>query len=136
MIWFAGRGVWLLLLGAPAADPVQDAALALQGKAVLGLQVLAHFVHKMAVHVEDLAAAGALEVDLLVAVVGLVDLPRAEENALKTFVEIPENHYQYNTLGRSREELESMTCDCQYEHGQYRFYVHYVLSMIRFLTIY
>ena len=64
------------------------------------------------------------------------DLPRAEENALKTFVEIPEKHYQYNTLGRSREELESMTCDCQYEHGQYRFYVHYVLSTIRFLTIY
>lgn len=45
-------------------------------------------------------------------------LPRAEEDALRTFTEIPENHYQYNTLGRSREELESMTCDCQYELGQ------------------
>ncbi|KAK7688537.1 hypothetical protein QCA50_008075 [Cerrena zonata] len=44
-------------------------------------------------------------------------LPRAEEDALRTFTEIAENHYQYNTLGRSREELESMTCDCQYEHG-------------------
>ena len=39
---------------------------------MLGQQVLAHLVHEMAVHVEDLAAAGALEVDVLVAVVGLV----------------------------------------------------------------
>ncbi|PSS37245.1 hypothetical protein PHLCEN_2v883 [Hermanssonia centrifuga] len=46
------------------------------------------------------------------------DLPRAEEAAMRTFVEIQENHYQYGTLGRSREALESMTCDCQYEHGQ------------------
>ena len=29
-------------------------------------------------------------------------LPRAEEAAMKTFVEIQENHYQYSTLGRSR----------------------------------
>jgi [histone H3]-lysine36 N-trimethyltransferase len=46
------------------------------------------------------------------------DLPRAEEEALRTFIELPSNHYQYGTLGRSREALESMTCDCQYEHGQ------------------
>lgn len=46
------------------------------------------------------------------------DLPRAEAEALRTFVEISENHYQYGTLGRSREALESMMCDCQYEHGQ------------------
>jgi [histone H3]-lysine36 N-trimethyltransferase len=46
------------------------------------------------------------------------DLPRAEAEALRTFVEISENHYQYGTLGRSREALESMICDCQYEHGQ------------------
>jgi len=46
------------------------------------------------------------------------DLPCAEEDALRTFVEIPVNQYQYGTLGRSREALESMTCDCQYEHGQ------------------
>lgn len=46
-------------------------------------------------------------------------LPRAEDNAHKTFVEIPENHYQYQSLGRSREAGESMTCDCQYEHGQF-----------------
>jgi len=45
------------------------------------------------------------------------DLPRAEEEALRTFIELPSNHYQYGTLGRSREALESMTCDCQYEHG-------------------
>ncbi|RPD63290.1 hypothetical protein L226DRAFT_533149 [Lentinus tigrinus ALCF2SS1-7] len=44
-------------------------------------------------------------------------LPRAEEDAMKTFTEIPGNAYQYNTLGRSREALESMTCDCQYEPG-------------------
>lgn len=45
------------------------------------------------------------------------DLPRAEEAAMKTFIEIQENAYQYGTLGRSREAGESMTCDCQYEHG-------------------
>lgn len=47
------------------------------------------------------------------------DLPLAGEGARATFVELPENHYQYNTLGRSREALESMTCDCVYEHGQF-----------------
>ena len=47
------------------------------------------------------------------------DLPVAQEEALSTFIELQGNHYQYNTLGRSREALESMTCDCQYEHGQY-----------------
>jgi len=46
------------------------------------------------------------------------DLPLAEEEARRTFVELTDNHYQYGTLGRSREALESMTCDCQYEHGQ------------------
>lgn len=45
-------------------------------------------------------------------------LPRAEDTAMASFTEIPENHYQYGTLGRSREAGESMTCDCQYEHGQ------------------
>lgn len=47
------------------------------------------------------------------------DLPRAEAAAMQTFVELPGNHYQYGTLGRSREAYESMTCDCQYEHGQW-----------------
>ena len=46
------------------------------------------------------------------------DLPRADVEELRTFVELTGNHYQYGTLGRSREALESMTCDCQYEHGQ------------------
>lgn len=45
-------------------------------------------------------------------------LPRAETEALKTFVEIEANHYQYGTLGRSREALKSMTCDCQFDDGQ------------------
>ncbi|KIK92193.1 hypothetical protein PAXRUDRAFT_830188 [Paxillus rubicundulus Ve08.2h10] len=45
------------------------------------------------------------------------DLPRAEEAARATFIELSGNHYQYGTLGRSREALESMTCDCVYDHG-------------------
>ncbi|KAI0742842.1 hypothetical protein C8Q80DRAFT_1107924 [Daedaleopsis nitida] len=45
-------------------------------------------------------------------------LPVATEDAMKTFTEIPGNHYQYSTLGKSREALESMTCDCQYEPGE------------------
>lgn len=45
------------------------------------------------------------------------DLPIARDEALATFTEIPENNYQYKTLGRSREALESMTCDCTYDHG-------------------
>ncbi|KAF8264188.1 hypothetical protein EI94DRAFT_1871740 [Lactarius quietus] len=40
------------------------------------------------------------------------DLPVATEEAMKTFVQIQENHYQYSTLGRCREALESMTCEC------------------------
>lgn len=46
------------------------------------------------------------------------DLPLAEQQARATFSEIADNHYQYSTLGRSREALEGMTCDCQYEPGQ------------------
>lgn len=40
------------------------------------------------------------------------DLPISTEEAMKNFVQIQENHYQYSTLGRSREALESMTCEC------------------------
>ncbi|KAF8889066.1 hypothetical protein BD779DRAFT_1439557, partial [Infundibulicybe gibba] len=40
------------------------------------------------------------------------DLPKAREEALSTFNEIVDNCYQYKTLGRSREMMESMTCDC------------------------
>ncbi len=61
-------------------------------------------------------------------------LPRAEEEALTTFTEIPDNHYQYGTLGKSREALESMTCDCQYEHGQFAF-PHGSSSFLRFPLI-
>ncbi|EJD05050.1 uncharacterized protein FOMMEDRAFT_105290 [Fomitiporia mediterranea MF3/22] len=46
------------------------------------------------------------------------DLPRAEESAMRTFEELEENYYQYSTLGRSREALESMTCDCQFVPGR------------------
>jgi len=45
------------------------------------------------------------------------DLPVARQKALASFTEIHDNNYQYKTLGRSRELLESMTCDCTYEHG-------------------
>ncbi|TDL26882.1 hypothetical protein BD410DRAFT_782971 [Rickenella mellea] len=49
----------------------------------------------------------------------LIDhLPCAREQAMKTFEELHGNNYQYSTLGRSREALESMTCDCQYEHDE------------------
>lgn len=47
----------------------------------------------------------------------IADLPLAEGEARATFTEIADNHYQYSTLGRSREALEGMTCDCQYEPG-------------------
>ncbi|KAI9508050.1 hypothetical protein F5148DRAFT_1303778, partial [Russula earlei] len=39
-------------------------------------------------------------------------LPNAREEAMRNFIEIQENQYQYSTLGRSREALESMTCEC------------------------
>lgn len=45
--------------------------------------------------------------------------PTAEEEARKTFHELADNVYQYGTLGRSREALESMTCDCQYVPSMY-----------------
>jgi hypothetical protein len=47
----------------------------------------------------------------------ITDLPVARESALGTFNEISGNNYQFKSLGRSREILESMTCDCTYEHG-------------------
>jgi hypothetical protein len=45
------------------------------------------------------------------------DLPVAREEALASFSEIQDNNYQNKSLGRSRELLESMTCECTYEHG-------------------
>jgi len=45
------------------------------------------------------------------------DLPVAREEALASFSEIQDNNYQNKSLGRSRELLESMTCECTYEPG-------------------
>lgn len=45
------------------------------------------------------------------------DLPLAREAAMKTFVELADNAYQYNTLGRSREAMEGMMCDCEFSPG-------------------
>jgi histone-lysine N-methyltransferase SETD2 len=49
------------------------------------------------------------------------DLSIAREAAVSSFTEIYDNNYQYKSLGRSREVLESMTCDCTYEHGSSSF---------------
>ena len=46
------------------------------------------------------------------------DLPRAEETALKAFQQISDNWYQYGTLGKSRQQEDSMVCECQYEAGK------------------
>jgi [histone H3]-lysine36 N-trimethyltransferase len=45
------------------------------------------------------------------------NLPIARQAAVSSFTEIYCNNYQYKSLGRSREVLESMTCHCTYEHG-------------------
>ncbi|KAF8515699.1 hypothetical protein BU17DRAFT_51508 [Hysterangium stoloniferum] len=44
-------------------------------------------------------------------------LPRAEEDAMQTFIELSDNVYQYKTLGLSRQTEEGLTCDCSYEPG-------------------
>ena len=44
-------------------------------------------------------------------------LPRAEEEARKTFIELDDNVYQYKTLGLSKQAEEGFTCDCTYEIG-------------------
>ncbi|KAK7446964.1 histone methyltransferase set2 [Stygiomarasmius scandens] len=46
-------------------------------------------------------------------------LPAAREDALSTFKEMPDNWYQFKSLGRSREFMESMTCDCVFEPGDH-----------------
>lgn len=56
-------------------------------------------------------------------------LPRAEKEAMKTFTEIPDNFYQYQTLGRSREALESMTCDCSFTPGAHPFHFTNILLL-------
>jgi hypothetical protein len=45
------------------------------------------------------------------------DLPLATDAALATFELLADNHYQYQTLGRSREAMEGMACDCTYAPG-------------------
>lgn len=46
------------------------------------------------------------------------ELPIATDAALATFTQLQDNHYQYQTLGRSREAEEGMMCDCHYVHGE------------------
>lgn len=74
------------------------------------------------------------------------DLPVATEKALKTFEELTANHYQYGTLGRSQEELESMTCDCTWDGGALHlnfeqstyiyWYLCYLLSPLTMIRIF
>lgn len=45
-------------------------------------------------------------------------LPIARDEATKTYKEIDDNWYQYKTLGRTRELLESMICDCSFDPGE------------------
>ncbi|KZO97496.1 SET domain-containing protein [Calocera viscosa TUFC12733] len=47
----------------------------------------------------------------------ITHLPRAHDDALRSFIELPDNTYQYSTLGRSRQKDDCMVCDCQYEYG-------------------
>ncbi|KAJ6554544.1 hypothetical protein B0H19DRAFT_150279 [Mycena capillaripes] len=46
------------------------------------------------------------------------DLPVAREAALGSFNEIPDNNYQNKSIGRSREAMEGMTCECNYRKGK------------------
>ncbi|KAF5332929.1 hypothetical protein D9758_015955 [Tetrapyrgos nigripes] len=43
------------------------------------------------------------------------DLPIARDEAMSTFKEMLDNWYQFKSLGRSREFMESMTCDCVFD---------------------
>jgi len=47
----------------------------------------------------------------------IAHLPKAEHAAMKTFIELADNVYQYKTLGRSRQAEDSLVCDCSYEPG-------------------
>ena len=59
---------------AAAAQSVQNAALALQGEAVLRHQMGTHLIHKVAVQVIDAPALHALQVQVLAAVAALVHI--------------------------------------------------------------
>ena len=69
-----GRVGLFLFLGAVTAQPIQNAALALQGKAVLCHQVGTHFVHEVAVQMIDAAALHALQVQMFPAVAAFVHI--------------------------------------------------------------
>ncbi|KAF7373580.1 Histone methyltransferase [Mycena sanguinolenta] len=45
------------------------------------------------------------------------DLPVARTDALDTFNEIQDNNYQNKSIGRSREAMEGMSCECIYRRG-------------------
>ena len=62
------------ILCAVAAQSVQNAALALQGKAVFGHQMGPHFVHEVAVQMVDAAALHALQVQVFPAVAAFVHI--------------------------------------------------------------
>ncbi|KAF9516701.1 hypothetical protein BS47DRAFT_1340595 [Hydnum rufescens UP504] len=46
------------------------------------------------------------------------DLPRADEEALTTFVRIPGNTYQNSSIGKWKAQDEGTSCDCHYEPGR------------------
>lgn len=46
------------------------------------------------------------------------DLPRAEGDALREFVELKYCTYQNAQIGRSRNVEEGMACECTYLHGE------------------
>ncbi|KAF8316408.1 SET domain-containing protein [Clavulina sp. PMI_390] len=48
------------------------------------------------------------------------ELPRAEEDAFKTFERIPGNTYQNASLGRAPGQDEGTACDCQFVPGMFR----------------
>lgn len=58
-------------------------------------------------------------------------LPAARQEALAGFNEIQDNNYQNKSLGRSREFLESTTCDCTFEPGSSSFLMKLVVSVVR-----
>ncbi|KAF8332013.1 uncharacterized protein EI90DRAFT_3056248 [Cantharellus anzutake] len=51
------------------------------------------------------------------------DLPRADEQALSSFIEIPGNIYQNSSLGRWQNQDEGTSCDCVYTPGRSESYL-------------
>ncbi|KAG9007403.1 histone methyltransferase set2 [Tulasnella sp. JGI-2019a] len=46
------------------------------------------------------------------------DLPRAENEALKAFIEIQNNTYENKSLGKQKQVEEAYPCDCRYRPGE------------------